>query len=224
MRSKDAQKQLARTSLSAGYGAYLVLVFVAVPLIIILVCYTKVFMTVHKHNVSFRFRHQARAQFRSSSENTLSVEEVNVTYILLVVVIGFLTCWTPVLVIDLIDFINADWKLKRQVYVSYTCFGWASTSINPIIYGIMNRTFRAEYLRILAPLRAWPSELLSSSGRSVRGARKNGSCKTSNKNKVSGSFEVGENEAKKNDVVPSCLAGGREKGESSGQQISDIPL
>ena len=211
-------------TLSAGYGAYLVLVFVAVPLFIILVCYTKVFMTVHKHNVSFRFRHQARAQFRSSSENTLSVEEVNVTYILLVVVIGFLTCWTPVLVIDLIDFINADWKLKRQVYVSYTCFGWASTSINPIIYGIMNRTFRAEYLRILAPLRAWPSELLSSSGRSVRGARKNGSCKTSNKNKVSGSFEVGENEAKKNDVVPSCLAGGREKGESSGQQISDIPL
>lgn len=132
-------------SLNDGYGAYLVLVFVAVPLIIILICYTKVFLTVRKHNLSFRYRNQIRA-IRSTSESSLSVEEVNVTYVLLVVVIGFLTCWTPVLVIDLIDFINADWKLKREVYVSYSCFGWASTSLNPIIYGIMNRSFRAEYL------------------------------------------------------------------------------
>ena len=84
-----------------------------------------------------------------SSTLRLSVEEVNITYMLLVVVIGFLICWTPVIVIDMIDFINADWKLKRQVYVSYTCFGFASTSLNPVIYGIMNRSFRAEYLRIL---------------------------------------------------------------------------
>ena len=99
---------------------------------------------------------------------------MNVTYVLLVVVIGFLTCWTPVLVIDLIDFINADWKLKREVYVTYICFAFASTSLNPIIYGIMNRSFRAEYFKILALIKTWPSDLLSRSSRSVRGSKRNG--------------------------------------------------
>ena len=138
-------------SLYDGYGAYLVLVYVAIPLIIIITCYTKVFIVVRKHNLNFRSRIRTRTQScASSSDGCLSVEEVNVTYTLLVVVIGFLTCWTPVLVIDLIDFINADWTLKRQVYVSYTCFGFASTSLNPIIYGIMNRSFRAAYVNIFA--------------------------------------------------------------------------
>jgi len=137
-------------SLSHGYGAYLVLVYVAIPLIIIITCYTRVFIAVRKHNLKFQVR---RNQHDRPTEGRLSVDEVNVTYVLLVVVIGFLTCWTPVMVIDMIDFINADWKLKRQVYVSYSCFGFASTSLNPVIYGIMNRSFRAEYFRILSSLK-----------------------------------------------------------------------
>ena len=208
-----------RAGLNDGYGAYLVLVFVAVPLIIILICYTKVFLTVRKHNLGFRYRNHMRAPFPSTSENCLSVEEVNVTYVLLVVVIGFLTCWTPVLVIDLIDFINADWKLKRQVYVSYTCFGFASTSLNPIIYGIMNRSFRAEYLRILAPFKAWPSDLLSSTSRSVCCSKRSGSRKGLVKNKVGVSFEKGvEKDAGNNASARDTHRG------SIGQQISDIPL
>ena len=137
-------------SLSHGYGAYLVLVYVAIPLLIIITCYTRVFIAVRKHNLKFQLR---RNQQDRPTEGRLSVEEVNITYMLLVVVIGFLTCWTPVMVIDMIDFINADWKLKRQVYVSYTCFGFASASLNPVIYGIMNRSFRAEYFRILSSLK-----------------------------------------------------------------------
>ncbi|XP_044176909.1 D(2)-like dopamine receptor [Acropora millepora] len=205
-------------SLDDGYGAYLVLVFVAVPLIIILICYTKVFLTVRKHNLSFRYRNQGKG-IRSTSESSLSVEEVNVTYVLLVVVTGFLTCWTPVLVIDLIDFINADWKLKREVYVSYTCFGWASTSLNPIIYGIMNRSFRAEYLRILAPLKACRSNLPSRSSRSVRGSKRNGNRKHLGENKGGESFKKGVEKNAGSDASVRV-----KHSESSGQKISDIPL
>ncbi|XP_022801309.1 melatonin-related receptor-like [Stylophora pistillata] len=139
-------------SLNQGYGAYLVLVYVAIPLMIIITCYTKVFIAVRKHNLHFQ-RNQRRRQMDQLSDSGLSVEEVNITYILFAVVIGFLTCWTPVLVIDMVDFINADWKLKRQVYVSYTCFGFSSTSLNPVIYGIMNRSIRAEYFRIFTSLK-----------------------------------------------------------------------
>ena len=145
-------------SLHEGYGVYLVLVYIAIPLIIITICYTRVFIAVRQHNlVVFRQLERIRPlnrQLNFGPDNPrLSVEEVKVTNILLVVVVGFLSCWTPVLVIDLIDFINGDWKLKRPVYVSYTSFGFASTALNPIIHGIMNRTFRTEYFKIFSSVK-----------------------------------------------------------------------
>ena len=105
-------------SLHEGYGVYLVLVYIAIPLIIITICYTRVFIAVRQHNlVVFRQLERIRPlnrQLNFGPDNPrLSVEEVKVTNILLVVVVAFLSCWTPVLVIDLIDFINGDWKLKR---------------------------------------------------------------------------------------------------------------
>jgi len=178
-------------SLYEGYGAYLVLVYVLIPLIIVVTCYTRVFIAVRKHNLNFRPRLRSRTQSNLSTDSRLSVDEVNVTYMLLVVVIGFLTCWTPVMVIDMIDFINADWKLKRQVYVSYSCFGFASTSLNPVIYGIMNRSFRAEYLRILALLKIWRSQSISGTGSyAVPGAENNR--QSLSRNQVGVSFKIGE--------------------------------
>ena len=187
-------------SLYEGYGAYLVLVYVAIPLIIIITCYTRVFIAVRKHNLNFRFRIRQRSTNNTTRNNTsldssgiLSVEEVNVTYILLVVVISFLTCWTPVLIIDMIDFINGDWKLKRQVYVSYTCFGFASTALNPIIYGIMNRSIRAEYLRILTPVRFWSSlsqSSLQSASRSFQRSNGQKNREVMARNKVDAGLEI----------------------------------
>ena len=186
-------------SLYEGYGAYLVLVYVAIPLIIIITCYTRVFIAVRKHNLNFRFRIRQRSTNNTrnntslDSSGVLSVEEVNVTYILLVVVISFLTCWTPVLIIDMIDFINGDWKLKRQVYVSYTCFGFASTALNPIIYGIMNRSIRAEYLRILTPVRFWSSlsqSSLQSASRSFQRSNGQKNREVMARNKVDAGLEI----------------------------------
>ena len=186
-------------SLYEGYGAYLVLVYVAIPLIIIITCYTRVFIAVRKHNLNFRFRIRQRSTNNTRNNTSLdgsgilSVEEVNVTYILLVVVISFLTCWTPVLIIDMIDFINGDWKLKRQVYVSYTCFGFASTALNPIIYGIMNRSIRAEYLRILIPVRFWSSlsqSSLQSASRSFQRSNGQKNREVMARNKVDAGLEM----------------------------------
>ena len=183
-------------SLHRGYGAYLVVFYVAIPLIIIVVCYTKVFITVRKHNLNFRSRlRSVRHEAANLSQNSrLSVDELNVTYILLAIVVGFLTCWIPVLVIDLIDFVNAGWKLKRQVYVSYTCLGWASTALNPIIYGIMNRSFRAEYLRIFTPLKMWTLKrnIVGEDNNGKDGVKTNMPSRTCTKRKFSQEFEMDE--------------------------------
>ena len=64
------------------------------------------------------------------------------------IVIAFFLCWIPCIVIDLVDISRDDW-FDRRVYLAYTYFAYTSSAINPIIYGIMNRSFRVEYLKFL---------------------------------------------------------------------------
>ena len=135
-------------SLLKGYGAFLVLFYVTIPLLIIVICYTKVFITVRKHNANMHHRQGAEAK-----PARLTVEEIDLTYTLICVVLGFLICWTPVVTVDIIDFMNGDWLLSRPSYLAYSCFGYASAAVNPIIYGIRNRAFRKEYRNILTSCR-----------------------------------------------------------------------
>lgn len=145
-------------TLVVGYGAFLVLAYVTIPFIIIIYCYAKVFICVRRHNSSFRVH---ATTDNESTSLRLSVEEINITWTLMAVVFGFFVCWIPVVVIDLIDFINGDWKLPRQTYLSYSCFGFSSTAINPFIYGVMNRQFRDEYSKILPFIKACTSRSLT---------------------------------------------------------------
>ena len=117
-------------SLLRGYGIFLSL-YVAVPLFIIVTCYSKVFIAVRKHSLNLHHR-----QGTESNPARLTVEEIDLTYTLTCVVFGFLICWTPVVTVDTIDFVRCDWLLSRPVYMAYTCFGSTSMAVNPIIYGI----------------------------------------------------------------------------------------
>lgn len=148
-------------SLVVGYGAFLVLTYVVIPVIVITFCYIKVFICVRHHNANFRVHTTTSATNHEELGPRLSVDEINITWILLAVVLGFMTSWTPVVVIDLIDFVNGDWKLSRQTYLSYSCFGYSSTAINPFIYGVMNKHFRKEYSKVLPFIKAFGSHTQS---------------------------------------------------------------
>ena len=73
-------------SLLRGYGIFLSL-YVAVPLFIIVTCYSKVFIAVRKH--SFNLHHR---QGIGSNPARLTVEEIDLTYTSTCVVFGFLIC------------------------------------------------------------------------------------------------------------------------------------
>jgi melatonin receptor type 1A len=125
---------------SGWFTAFLVTVFVAFPSSVIFFCYFRVFQTVQQHN----------KKLLHSREKTLSVQEIKIARTLVfVIVVVFMICWTPVLIMDFIDTIRGDYSLPREAYATYTFLATLSSSINPIIYGIMNPKFKKEYLRIL---------------------------------------------------------------------------
>ncbi|XP_022778700.1 histamine H2 receptor-like, partial [Stylophora pistillata] len=104
------------------------------PYAVIIFCYWKVYKTVkiHIENVSWQ---------------SANVEDVRVSKILLVTVVGFLSLWFPA---QNIFFVSDIWLIPRQLALFATLLIYSSSFINPFIYGFMNRSFRNEFKKCLS--------------------------------------------------------------------------
>lgn len=120
-------------------------VFVIIALITIVLCYTLVFVNIRKHQVSV-VTSLLSGQRRNSN---LSVEEIKISKLLFMTVLAFAVCWVPSLVIITMDRAATHTTPPRARTLLCTYLNYLSAALNPIIYGVMNRSFRAEYKKIL---------------------------------------------------------------------------
>ena len=121
-------------------------IFIGISMVILIVCYLRVFkaLKIHERTVAKNLRNG------NTRKVSLSLEDIKVTKILFVTVVAFIFCWTPILVLDVVDnFLGSGWQLNRETYYMYSIFGLFSSAINPIIYGVMNPSYRRAYLRLL---------------------------------------------------------------------------
>ena len=127
---------------SGAFTAFLVTLYVGFPTCIIFYCYLRIFKTVRSHNNNF--------QAAGDATNAVHVREIKVARTLFVIVVFFNLCWTPILLIDLVDTIRESWVFPREAYVAYTFLATFSSALNPVIYGVLNDTFQNEYVKILS--------------------------------------------------------------------------
>ena len=125
-----------------AYTVTIECVYIAAPLTIIAVCYVKVFRSVSRSNRVF-------CSGVEPSQLRANVEEAKVTKTLVVVLFGFACCWLPIFVMDILDAVRGELAIPRQVYLTNGFLIYLSSTINPVIYGIMNRQFRREYKALL---------------------------------------------------------------------------
>lgn len=130
-----------------SFTSCVIYIYVTSSLAVLTYCYFNVFRHLRLNTKRVK---NLRVAFAHEHENTgrLSAEEIKLTRTLFVTVLGYLICWTPILIIDFVDMGLGGWSQTRGVYVSYTNIGLASSSLNPIIYGALNLTFRREYKKI----------------------------------------------------------------------------
>lgn len=112
------------------------------PFIIMSFLYLRIYCSVR--NAVF-----PQGNSNAESQRTTHVQEVKVTKTLAAVLLGFSCCWFPIVAIDQIDMSNGVPILPRRVYYLYGLLIYTSSAINPVLYGLMNRSFRAEYKRII---------------------------------------------------------------------------
>lgn len=110
-----------------------------VPSILIFVCYILVYRAVRRHSLTVTCSLQ-----RGEHPLRPNCEELSTTKIMFFVMLGFILCWVPPMVIGLIlaKIMHTlpplyPWICFMLIYLSY--------AINPIIYGVMNHKFRKEF-------------------------------------------------------------------------------
>ena len=120
------------------------LAFIISPFIVMSFLYCRIYFSVR--SAVFPQESYSNAQ---NQQLTAHVQEVKVTKTLAAVLVGFSFCWFPIMAIDQIDMNNGAPMLPRQVYYFYGLSIYMSSAINPVLYGLINRSFRAEYKKTI---------------------------------------------------------------------------
>ncbi|XP_022804298.1 melatonin receptor type 1C-like [Stylophora pistillata] len=122
--------------------------FIAVALFVVLLCYFKVYRVVRRHVILVR-PNLVDASFQPGNENKLScrVDEINATKMVFVIIMVNFLLWIPVCIIGALHV--CDIVMPKWTHLMYDFLIFITTATNPLIYGMMNKAFRDEYLRIL---------------------------------------------------------------------------
>lgn len=110
---------------------------------LIFFCYGSVYRAIRQHNLAVNPSLQD-----STSQVVLSAHEIQASRVLLATVLGFCVCWIPATAVrSLQTFAHIS---LPSFWLSFsTIFAAFSSWINPIIYGVMNRAMRKEFLKSL---------------------------------------------------------------------------
>jgi melatonin receptor type 1B len=122
-----------------------ILMFVILPMLLTISCYWKVYQKVKGHNATVSNTLSAGLAENNSS---LTKEEIHITRSLLALVCGFVVCWIPsTTLVHLSAYVN----LPRRVELIAMYTASFSSAINPILFNIFNKRFKAEFLNIFCP-------------------------------------------------------------------------
>ena len=117
-------------------------VFFVLPMCIILFCYGSVYHTIRRHNSAIIPSLQ-----EGNSQGSLSAHEIQASRILLAAVTSLCICWIPAAVMNFVRAANLNIPSFWQSFYTFSaaCSSW----INPIIYGVMSRAMRNEFIKLL---------------------------------------------------------------------------
>ncbi|XP_077280812.1 5-hydroxytryptamine receptor 2A [Temnothorax americanus] len=89
-----------------------------------------------------------RAKKRALVANAVATEE-KASKVLGLVFCTFVLCWSPFFLLNIFIAACPRCPVSRHVMDTFLWLGYVSSTINPIIYTIFNRTFRTAFIRLL---------------------------------------------------------------------------
>uniref|UniRef100_A0A3B3VK83 G-protein coupled receptors family 1 profile domain-containing protein n=1 Tax=Poecilia latipinna TaxID=48699 RepID=A0A3B3VK83_9TELE len=136
-----------------AYTTWLLLFQYCGPLLLVLLCYVRVFV---------RLRHRKDMLDRARTpENQRMTNSRRINIMLVALITAFALCWLPLTIFNVLS----DWNLEALPVCHHNLLfslchllAMSSTCINPIIYGFLNSNFRQEVREVLLHCRCFPQE------------------------------------------------------------------
>ncbi|KAK2559966.1 Melatonin receptor type 1C [Acropora cervicornis] len=120
--------------------------FTAIPSSILLFCYFKVYRAVRRHLILVMPNLRPQQQLHSDMKLSTRAEEMNTTKLVFAITTVFCVLWIPLCTIGALHVSHVP--LPRWVHLMYDYLMFMTAATNPLVYGFMNKSFRAEYVRI----------------------------------------------------------------------------
>lgn len=89
-----------------------------------------------------------RVKRKTLAANSVATEQ-KASKVLGLVFFTFVLCWSPFFILNIIFAACPACKVPEHVVVVCLWLGYVSSTINPIIYTVFNKTFRAAFIRLL---------------------------------------------------------------------------
>ncbi|XP_045926291.1 neuropeptide Y receptor type 4-2-like [Micropterus dolomieu] len=136
-----------------AYTTWLLLFQYCGPLLLVLLCYVRVFL---------RLRHRKDMLDRSRTpESQRMTHSRRINIMLVALITAFALCWLPLTIFNVVS----DWNQEALPVCHHNLLfslchllAMSSTCINPIIYGFLNSNFRQEVREVLLHCRCSPLE------------------------------------------------------------------
>ena len=125
---------------SFSHVLFSVIVFVAIPMSLITLCYAAVFWTLRLSSIRITNANDI------SKKQPVSQGDIKLLKMLFTIFITFTFCWTLYTFLIVVDFGD---HVPKQVYRLAGILSHSNSALNSLIYGVMNKNFRDAYRKIL---------------------------------------------------------------------------
>ncbi|EDV22897.1 uncharacterized protein TRIADDRAFT_28157 [Trichoplax adhaerens] len=134
-------------SYQPSYIRYIIIVDVFLPTIITIICYTFIYIVVHRHSRRIQDILRMSGSLSSAQYNRIAREK-KVTKIMFAVYINFLICYLPFSIITAI-LIPSGIKPPAELFFVGTFMIDLNSSINPMLYPFIYRRCKEAYCEVL---------------------------------------------------------------------------
>ncbi|XP_002742189.1 melatonin receptor type 1B-like [Saccoglossus kowalevskii] len=126
---------------SYSYTISLLTVAVYIPVVVVTVCYFNLFLFVRRQKLRI-----ASTYSQSKTERKINSRDIQLLKTLFFIFVVFFVCWAPYAAVVMGD--RRD-EFPPYIHATVIILAHANSSLNSIMYGVMNKRFRQNYIQFV---------------------------------------------------------------------------
>lgn len=143
-----------RSALNIAYNVVIQILFFVIPIIVIIVCYARIFVKVRSHEIKY-FRQTGNCEFDEAMMRNIrknrkkEKNELKTARAIIILIAVFCISWLPYSLISIISLYGDDSEITPMVVTIPPLIAKASTVFNPVLYAFVHERVKLKMMLFL---------------------------------------------------------------------------